>query len=205
MPLICGILYNYIGALIPLAIYYGLFCIFIVKWRKGSWEYHIPKNWAIKIFIFLIAIQIITQITALITINPVQNFSFLGFLLTLFIWAPINSLMEQLIWIYVFDAFANRFNKKNQKIIFSLLGVFLTLILVGLIHAFFWGKFLPSFREMFPFSEIFFISQFIITPGYILLYRKTQSMLPIALIHIIADLALVLGSGYSILPYLFKF
>ncbi|MDD1777595.1 MAG: hypothetical protein LUQ65_05445 [Candidatus Helarchaeota archaeon] len=113
--------------------------------------------------------------------------------------------MEQLIWIYTYDAFARRFSENPRKNLFVILGLLLSIILVGLIHAFFWGKFLPGFNHIAPSYQIFFVLQLIITPGYILLYIKTRSMLPIALIHIIADIALVIGAGYSILPSLFIF
>jgi len=205
MPLLCGFLYDFTGSFIPILIYYVIFCIGVVKWRKKSFEYHLPQNWDWKIFIALLAIQIITQILALIIIIPAASFDAIGFYLTLFIWAPVNSIMEQLIWIYVYDAFARRFPGTPRKNLFVVLGILLSIILVGLIHAFFWGKFLPGFNHIAPFYQIFFVLQLIITPGYILLYTRTRSILPIALIHIISDVALVIGAGYSILPSLFIF
>ncbi len=78
----------------------------------------------------------------------------------------------------------------------------LAVIFVGLIHVLFWSKFLPSFASVTPWSQIFLIAQFIITPGYLLMYRRTGSMWLIFAIHIIADAVLVVGARYSIWPAL---
>jgi len=45
-------------------------------------------------------------------------------------------------------------------------------------------------------------SQFLITPGYLLLYRRNGSMWPVFAIHVIADAVLVLGAMYFIWPAL---
>jgi predicted Abi (CAAX) family protease len=78
----------------------------------------------------------------------------------------------------------------------------MAVIFVGLIHVLFWSRFLPSFESITPWSQIFLIAQFLITPGYLLLYRRTGSMWPVFAIHIIADAVLVLGAMYSIWPAL---
>jgi hypothetical protein len=71
----------------------------------------------------------------------------------------------------------------------------MAVIFVGLIHVMFWSKFLPSFESITPWSQIFLIAQFLITPGYLLLYRRTGSMWPVFAV-------LVLGAMYPIWPAL---
>lgn len=93
MPLISGLLYEFTGALIPMLIYYVLFCVIVVMWRKKSLEYHIPKDWAIKYFLIFVGVQIVTQIFAAILIK-ISYDPPLGILLTVLIWAPINAFME---------------------------------------------------------------------------------------------------------------
>jgi len=202
LPLVCGALYPVTGALVPLGLYYGVCCVGLVKWRRGTLEYRRPRTWALPVFLTMLVLQSIQQALGLLFLPPHAYPDLGGVLLTLFLWAPLNAVMEQLIWIYCFDAFATRFSEGTKKLVFTVIGVILMLLLVGLIHAFFWTQFTPSVTPTFPFSIVFFVLQFIITPLYILLYRRTQSMIPLALIHIISDIALVLGPGFSILPFL---
>jgi len=201
LPVACWLLLEWSGALLPLILYYGVFCIAIVLWRKKSLDYVRPVNWAIKLFVALLIIQIVTQIAAYLTIVPVND-PWQGVLLTLIIWVPINAAMEQILWVYIFDAFETRWTERRKRFIGGVIGMILSIMFVGLIHALFWGKFLPSFESIAPWSQIFFIAQFIITPGYLLLYRRTGSMWPIFAIHIISDAMLVLGAMYSIIPAL---
>jgi predicted Abi (CAAX) family protease len=108
--------------------------------------------------------------------------------------------MEQLLWVYIFDAFETRWTERRKRFIGGVIGMLMAVIFVGLIHVMFWSKFLPSFESITPWSQIFLIAQFLITPGYLLLYRRTGSMWPVFAIHIIADAVLVLGAMYSIWP-----
>ncbi len=39
LPLACWALFDWSGALLPLVLYYGVFCVAIVLWRKKSLEY----------------------------------------------------------------------------------------------------------------------------------------------------------------------
>ena len=202
--MLCALLFSLSGAFIPLLIYYGIGCIGVSLWRKKSLNYHIPERWHSKVFLGLLIIQILTQWAAVNLIVREPNSSMLGVAITLIIWVPINAFMEQILWIYIFEGFANRFEEEKKNMGFSILGILMSLIFVGMIHALFWNLFLPHFKNTTPYYEIFFIMQFIITPGYIWLYRKTGSMFPIFLIHLIADVTLVISANYSILPYLFK-
>ncbi|MFW5928635.1 MAG: hypothetical protein ACOCSL_05460 [Thermoplasmatota archaeon] len=202
MPLICYYLYQLTGALIPLIIYYLIFCVGIVKWRKGTLDYRIPDNFWNYIFLSLLAIEGARLIIGYRIYEPIKNYQLFGFLLTLFIWAPVNAFMEQLSWLYVFDSWANYFDEGVKKYLSQIIGFVLYIILIGLIHALFWGKFLFESESIFPLSQIYFVGQMIIAVGYIFLYRKTESMLQVAIIHLIVDISAVLFTRYSILPYL---
>jgi hypothetical protein len=202
LPLACGALYPFTGALVPLILYYGVCCVGIVKWRRGTLEYRRPTTWALPVFLTMLALQVAQQALGLLFLPPHAYPDLGGVLLTLFLWAPLNAVMEQLIWIYCFDAFATRFPEGRKRLASSIFGVILMLMLVGLIHAFFWVQFTPAVVPAAPFGAVFLALQFVITPLYILLYRRTHSMVPLALIHVISDVALVLGPGFSILPFL---
>jgi hypothetical protein len=187
------------GALLPLVLYYGVFCFGVVWWRKGTLDYVKPVKWVLPLFIFLLAVQLLSQIGGASTIIQ-RNDPLLGVILTLLIWVPLNAFSEQLLWVYIFDAFETRWTDRRKRLAGGLIGIFLTIMFVGFIHALFWGRFLPSFESVMPWSAIFFASQFILTIGYLFLYRRTGSMVEIFLIHIVADATLVLGAMYSILP-----
>lgn len=150
----------------------------------------------------MIAMQLIQQIIGLVLVEPVPNPDAVGVFISLVVWAPINALMEQLSWIYCYDAFASRFAKKNQRILGNIIGLVLMLSLVGLIHVLFWAQFTPAYSATSSFFIVFMTLQFATTVLYIILYRKARSMIPLALVHIISDVGLVLIPGFSILPYL---
>ena len=202
LPVVCGFLYPLTGALVPLALYYGLCCIGVVKWRRGTLDYRWPKTWALPIFLPMIAMQLIQQIIGFVQVQPVSSPNPVGVVITLVVWAPLNALMEQLSWIYCFDAFASRFTEKNQRIVGNIIGLALMLSLVGLIHVLFWAKFTPAYSASSSLFYVFIALQFLTTGLYAMLYRKTHSMIPLALIHIISDIGLVIVPGFSILPYL---
>jgi hypothetical protein len=201
LPVACWLLLDWSGAFLPLVLYYGVFCLAIVLWRKQSVDYVMPVTWSFKLFVGLMAVQVVAQTAAYLTIIPVND-PWEGVLSTLIIWVPINAAMEQLLWVYIFDSFETRWTERRKRFVGGVIGMSLAIIFVGLIHILFWAKFLPSFESMTPWSQVFLASQFVITPGYILLYRRTGSMLPIFLIHIIADTVLVIGAMYSIWPSL---
>ena len=202
LPIACGLLYPLTGAFIPLALYYGVCCVGVVKWRRGKLEYRRPKTWAFPILFTMIAMQLFQQVIGLVLVQPIPSPDTLGVLISLLLWAPLNALMEQLSWIYCYDAFASRFTERNKRIIGNIIGVVLMLSLVGLIHALFWAKFTPAYSVQSSFFLVFTVLQFATTGLYIVLYRKVNSMIPLAMVHIISDAGLVLIPGFSILPYL---
>jgi hypothetical protein len=44
IPVIAGYFFDLTGALIPMVMYYGLFAILIVRWRRGSLGYAIDRE-----------------------------------------------------------------------------------------------------------------------------------------------------------------
>ena len=204
-PILCGKLYDITGALLPIVIYYGIFCYALVKWRKGTLDYRWPKKLLTPLFIGLFVIQVLIAYCANKLAIPIEESYLGGFILTLIIWAPINAFAEQLVWIYVYDAFANRFEGKTLKILFSGLGIVFYWTMIALIHILFWSKFLMEFHNTSPYWQIFMGLQYPLTIGYIMIYRKTKSMYPIALLHLFQDVTgLLAATGYSIIPYLIK-
>lgn len=204
LPLLCGKLYDITGALLPLVIYYGVFCYGLVKWRRGTLDYRWPSKLITPLFIWLFIIQLLIYYSMSKTMIRVEQVSLYGFMLSLLIWAPLNAFAEQLLWIYVYDAFANRFEGKTLKIVFSGLGILFYWGLIALIHIFFWAKFLMEFHHVTPYWQTFMGLQYPLTIGYLIIYRKTRSMYPIALLHLFQDVTGVVLAGYSIVPYLLK-
>jgi len=205
LPILCAKFYDLTGALLPLAIYYGVFCYGIVKWRKGTLDYRWPKKLITPLFLGLFIIQVLIAYCVGKLAISVEEISLGGFTLTLIIWAPLNAFAEQLIWIYIYDAFANRFEGKTLKIIFSGLGLLFYWGMIALIHILFWTKFLMEFHHTPPLYWYLFMGlQYPLTIGYIIIYRKTKSMYPIALLHLFQDVVGLLAAGYSIVPYLIK-
>ena len=199
LPLACMVLLDWSGALLPLVLYYGVFCFALVYKRKGSLEYFKPISWVWPLFLFLLSIQVLTQVAGALTIVPTDD-EMVGVVLTLLLWVPLNALAEQLLWVYIFDSFETRWTERRKRFIGGIVGILLALVFVGMIHALFWGSFLPSFESVAPWSYIFFATQFVITPGYLFLYRRSGSMWPIFALHIIADATLVIAAQYSIIP-----
>ena len=204
LPILCGKLYDTTGALLPMAIYYGVFCFGIVKWRKGTLDYHWPGKLISPLFIGLFIIQLLIFYSANKIMIPVEEFYLRGFILTLIIWAPVNAFAEQLLWIYVYDAFAYRFEGKALKIFFSGLGILFYWGMIALIHILFWAKFMMEFHTTVPYWQLYMGLQYPLTIGYIIIYKRTKSMYPIALLHLFQDLTGLLVAEYSITPYLIK-
>ncbi|MHA1906914.1 MAG: hypothetical protein ACW98Y_06445 [Candidatus Thorarchaeota archaeon] len=211
MPIVAGLLFNATGALIPLLLYYGVFCWVIVRWRRGAVGYEIKRGELRKqfagyvsvVFVIILSLQLVLIGIEWITSQQLSDFNLLGFIITLVVWAPVNAFSEQLIWIYTFDSYAEYFKEGPKRNGMIALGGLLYIVLIGIIHALFWGLFLTTEGQyMFPFSELFIPIQVVISIGYIFLYRKAKSMWPLALVHVLINIAAIIFSGYSILPYL---
>jgi hypothetical protein len=213
LPFAAGYLFNATGALIPLILYYGVFCLVIVKWRRGAIGYEIRRgairkqlaSYVSSIFVFILILQLILVGFEFITFQRVSNFDILGFIVTLVIWAPLNAFSEQLIWIYTFDSYAEFFKEGPKRNVMIAIGGLLYLTLISLIHLVFWILVLPEGQYIFPISELFVPIQTLIAIGYIFLYRRSKSMWPLGIIHLLINVTAIALSGYSILPVLLVF
>ena len=210
LPFAAGYLFNVTGVLIPLFLYYGVFCWAIVRWRRGAVGYEINRGnirqqfagYVSTIFIVVLILQLILVGFEFITFQQVSTFNLLGFIVTLIVWAPLNAFSEQLIWIYAFDSFAEFFKEGPKRKVMIAIGGLLYVVLISLIHLLFWILVLPEGQYVFPFSELFVPIQTLIAIGYIFLYRKSKSMWPLGIIHVLINITAIGLSGYSILPVL---
>jgi hypothetical protein len=213
LPFAAGYLFNTTGALIPLILYYGVFCVVIVKWRRGALGYEINRGeirkqftgYVSSIFIVLLTLQLVLVGFEFITFERVSDFNLLGFIITLVIWAPVNAFSEQLIWIYTFDSYAEFFKEDPKRKVMIGIGSLMYVALISLIHLLFWILVLPEGQSIFPFSALFILIQTMIAIGYIFLYRKSKSMWPLGIIHVLINITAIGLSGYSMLPVLLLF
>lgn len=207
LPITAYFLFTIFGALIPLLLYYGVFCYAIVYWRRGTIEYNRTFSLMTKYFIGFFIFELILIIISTQTYKFTANFELLGFLLTLLIWAPINGFSEQLIWIYVYDVFDKLTSSRFGKNVGMIVGLFFYFSLIGLIHVLFWAQFLfeAETLKVIPWTYILLFSQFVVAIGYLVAYKKSKSMWPVFFLHVLTDLGAVILTGYSISPDLFHF
>ena len=186
------------GALASLALYYGVCCLGLVRWRKGTLDYRRPSPWPWAIFLPSLLLPLASA-----AINagalPDSGGAPLGVALTLLVWAPLNAAAEQCSWFYVLDAWRNRWPGVRRRLLATAVGVILLLLLVGLIHALFWAKVLPV-TEPTPLTRFAIPLNIVLTGAYGLLYYRSRSMWPVFVVHLLVDAQLVLLAHYSILP-----
>ena len=205
-PFIAQILYNMTGALFPMLIYYGI-AWGISKWRRGSTGYFNKFNNKIPIAFFVnLGVIILSLIFAYFTRIVETNISILGVVFTALIWAPINASSEQILWIFIFEAWdlypsKPKENKKNVNI-YSIIGLLLFTTFVGLIHVFFWVNFLHIAES----NNIIGISFVLLTTlsGFLhlVVWRKSNQMVYTFIPHFMLNLIPLFWTGYSIIPYL---
>lgn len=188
------------GAMASLAVYYGLACIALVRWRKGTLDYGPPTHWPWGAFTLGLALA------GLITATnwgrfPDMGATRVGLLLTAIVWAPLNGALEQLVWQYVLDAWRNRWRGGRAKHLGTAIGVILFLTLVSLIHVVFWLSFLPT-KLPGDLPWLSPVLNTLLAGVYVWLYLRARSMWPTFIIHTLVDLQLVLLANYSILPHL---
>ncbi|MFW9908893.1 MAG: hypothetical protein ACFFEF_09990 [Candidatus Thorarchaeota archaeon] len=213
LPIAAGFLFNATGALIPLILYYGVFCWAIVKWRRGAIGYELNKGelrkqfigYVSPLFAVLLTLQLILVGFEFISFQQVSDFNLLGFIITLAIWPVLNAFSEQLIWIYTFDSYAEFFKEGPKRKVMIAFGGLLYIAFISLIHLLFWILVLPQGQSVFPVSQLFIPIQTAISIGYIFLYRTSKSMWPLAIIHVLINIVAIALSGYSILPVLLVF
>ena len=186
------------GATASLLLYYVVCCVGIVRWRRGSLDYHWPARWPWAIFLPSLVLPVLI---ALINIEalPRDNAALPAVLLTLIVWGGVNAACEQLAWFYVLDAWRLRWYAGVLRWVGLAVGVLLLLVLVGLIHALFWAKFLPI-AEATNLTRFSIPLNLALTGAYYWLYRRSGSMWPVFVVHFLVDAQLVWIAQYSILP-----
>lgn len=202
LPLLAQVLYATTGALLPMALYYGV-AWGIVKVRRGSTGY--LNKFPIKIP-FLFYLNILVILTCLVCayfapiVNPEINPT--GIILTAVIWAPINAATEQLLWIYIFEAWDLYPQKPVNS--FRIIGLVLFSAFVGLIHTMFWVSFLHTVDSTKVLGMIFVVMTTISGFLHLGVWRKTNQMLFTFIPHFLLNLIPLFWTYYSIVPFLVR-
>ncbi len=201
-PVLAGLLFKQTGALIPMLLYYGL-AWGIVKWRRGSSGYFKPFPKQITFFFYInLAVIFGSLICAYLARNQFLTSSVAGILLTALIWAPLNAASEQLLWIYIFEAWD--FYPSKSHLVFRLIGLTLFTAFVGLIHTMFWAKFLVTVDSSRTFGVLFILLTTASGFLHLIVWRKSNQMLLTFIPHFLLNLIPIFWTNYSILPYLFR-
>ncbi|HVU67812.1 MAG TPA: hypothetical protein VHD63_11805 [Ktedonobacteraceae bacterium] len=182
-----------------LLLYYGVCCVGVVWWRKGSLGYQRPRRWP---WLLMAAGLLIDLATAALNFQalPDAHAAMPGFVLTILLWVPLNSAMEQLSWIYVLDAWRTRWPGGPLRWLGLAIGILLTLALISLIHTRFWLLFLPTATSAN--TALVVILSLLLTATQIGAYYRSGSMWSTWLIHFFSDLQLVLLAHYSLFAHL---
>ena len=194
------------GALVPLALYYGVACVAVPWWRRKSLGYDAPRRWPWEIFLPALLLPI--GLAALkwndrILPDTPAAAATSGVILTALIWAPLNALLEQVGWFYVLDAWRLRWSTGWQRAAGTIIGIVLTLAFIALIHILFWARFLPAGGEgSGTLLAIAQILNLLLTGAYWWMWQRSGSLWPTFVLHLLVDLQLVLLSWYSIIPAL---
>lgn len=202
LPIIAGYLYGLTGALLPMLLYYGL-AWGIVKWRRGSSGYFKPFPKRITVFFFInlgvIPASLIFAYLGRITFLASNT---IGVLVTALIWAPLNGATEQLLWIYLFEAWD--LYPAKPRVAYRLVGLTLFAILVGLIHTMFWAKFLTTVDSKQVYGVIFILLTTLSGFLHLVVWRKSNHMILTFFPHFLLNLIPIFWTGYSILPSLIR-
>lgn len=202
LPFVAGLLLERTGAFLPLVLYYGLAWVF-VKWRRGSIGYgnpfpaRPPKSFFLNVFVIL-GCLVCAWIAKIV--NP--NIQPLGILLTALIWAPLNAATEQILWIYLFEAWD--LYPEQMKVAYRAVGLLLFAAFVGLIHTQFWAKFLTTVESGTFFGVLFVILTSVSGFLHIVVWRQSRQMVFTFIPHLMLNLVPLFWTYYSIVPYLFN-
>jgi hypothetical protein len=207
LPLIAQFLYLKTGAFIPMLLYYGL-AWGLVKWRRGSIGYFnsIPLKFPIAFFIN-IGVILLSLVCAFLApiVNPNPDIE--GTIITALIWAPLNAATEQILWIYIFEAW-DLYNEKNSEQkgksgVFSIIGLILFSTFVGMIHTMYWVQFLHVVDSTQVIGIIFVLLTTISGFLHIVVWKKSNKMILTFIPHFLLNLIPLFWTKFSILPYLF--
>ena len=209
LPILAGFLFQAVGALIPMIIYYGL-AWGLVKWRRGSTGYFNKLEKKYPSAFFLNLILILTAVIFGYFSRITHSSGLTGVLMTALIWAPVNAASEQLLWIYLFeswdvygDEIGRETQKNGKKYLFTIIGLIMFTIFVGTIHTFFWIGFLHVVDSANVFGIIFVMFTSVSGFIHIIAWRQSNQMIFTFIPHFLLNLIPTLYTGYSILPYLF--
>ena len=202
-PFAAGFLYDATGAFLPMLLYYGL-AWGMTKWRRGATGYGNPFP-ARPPLAFYINISLILAGLVCAWLSPIVQPTAepLGVLLTALIWAPLNAASEQILWIYIFDAWD--LYPQQYRIGYRLLGLLFFSAFVGLIHALFWVKFLHTVQDGTVFGTIFVVITSLTGFIHIIVWRQSKQMVFTFIPHLLLNLLPLFWTNYSMLPYLFQF
>ncbi|MBW6475031.1 MAG: hypothetical protein K0B14_18030 [Anaerolineaceae bacterium] len=202
LPIIAGQLYGLTGALIPMLLYYGL-AWGLVKWRRRSTGYFNPFPKRITIFFYInVGIIISSLICAYLARNTFPGSNLTGIMFTALVWAPMNAASEQLLWIYIFEAWDLFPTKQNLG--YRLVGLILFSAFVGMIHTMYWAKFLTTVDEKLVFGVLFILLTSVSGFLHLVVWRKSNHMIFTFIPHFLLNLIPIFWTGYSILPFLFR-
>ncbi len=199
-PIVAGLLYGTTGALLPMLLYYGL-AWFLIKWRRGITGYFNPLTNKITGFFYLnVGVILISLICAFLARNTFPGSTLPGIILTALVWAPLNAASEQLLWIYIFEAWD--LYPSRPKPGYRLVGLILFSTFVGMIHTMYWAKFLTTVDSDQVFGVIFIIMTSVSGFLHLVVWRKSNHMIFTFIPHFLLNLIPIFWTGYSILPFL---
>ena len=199
-PVVAGLLHGTTGALLPMLLYYALAWI-LIKWRRGSTGYFntLPKK--ITGFFYLnVGVILISLICAYLARNTFPFNDITGIMFTALVWAPLNAASEQLLWIYIFEAWD--LYPSKSKIGYRLVGLILFSAFVGMIHTMYWAKFLTTVDSHQVLGILFIILTSVSGFLQLVVWRKSNHMIFTFIPHFLLNLIPIFLTGYSILPFL---
>lgn len=202
LPIVAGLLYGLTGALLPMLLYYGL-AWGLVKWRRGSTGYFNPWPPRITLFFYInVGVILGSLVCAYLARNTFPANNGMGVLLTALIWAPLNAATEQLLWIYIFEAWDLYPAKSRWGV--RLIGLILFAAFVGLIHTLYWARFLKTVEPGQLFGVVFVLLTTVSGFLHLVVWRKSNQMILTFIPHFMLNLIPLFWTQYSILPYLIK-
>lgn len=205
-PLVAGALLSRVGALLPMALYYGA-AWGLVLWRRGGSGYRLdslpppPAAFHVNLGVILA-----TLLFAYLARIEVASPSLPGVLATAVLWATANASSEQLLWLYIFDSWdLYGVERAGRARSFALRAAALLLFsaFVGLVHLRFWARFLRTVdAATFP-GALFVAASTVSGYLHIAVRRRSGRMAYTSIPHFLLNLAPLFWTGYSILPFLF--
>ncbi len=202
LPLLAGFLYPRTGALLPMALYYGL-AWGVVKWRRGATGYGNPLP-ARAPMTFYLNVGIILASLVCAWLSPIiqPTVDLRGILVTALFWAPINAASEQLLWIYLFEAWD--LYPQKVSLPYRLVGLFLFAAFVGAIHTGFWTQFLHTVHPATVWGTLFVLLTTVSGFMHIVVWRQSRHMVFTFIPHLLLNLLPIFWTHYSIVPYLVR-